>query len=274
LPDDLILVFQHPDRLRFYSLKGGIAMDSQIEQTLSALRKRHINGTFARNLEDASQIILDLIPVDATVGIGDSTTLRQLGVLDELKGRGTKVLMGHDPQLAHLNHEDVEKVCLDILKQATVCDVFLTGTHALTKDGRLVNVDATGNRVAGMFWGHPLSIIVVGKNKIVENLDEAFHLIRHVIAPSHIHMKVAKKGSKKVRTPCAETGDCSDCRSSDRRCNIFTIIESKPKRTNINVIIVGIDLGLGWNTSWPQERIMNIKENYKKFVHYLKKDMT
>ena len=245
-------------------------MDPQIEKTLAALRKRHINGIFARNHEDASQKILDLIPVDATVGMGDSTTIRQLGVLAKLKRRGTKVLMSHDPQLFHLNPEDIDKVRLDILIQATVCDVFLTGTNALTQDGRIVNVDATGNRVAGMFWGHPLSIIVVGKNKIVENLDEAFHLIRHVTAPNHIYMKAAKKGSIKARTPCAETGECADCRSSDRRCNIFSIIESKPKRTNINVIITDVDMGLGWNTSWTRERIMNIKENYKKFVHFLK----
>jgi hypothetical protein len=246
-------------------------MDPIIEETLSALRKRHIKGIFARNLEDANQKILNMIPADAVVGIGDSTTLRQLGAITELKKRGTKVLMGHDPELYHANHKDIEKARVDILKQATVCDVFLTGTNALTQDGRIVNVDATGNRVAGMFWGHPLSIIVVGKNKIVGNLDEAFHVIRHVIAPNHIYIRTVELGRKKIRTPCAKTGECSDCRSSDRRCNIFTIIESKPKRTTINVIIIDTDLGLGWNTSWSQKRIMNIQKNYKRFRHYPKK---
>ncbi len=245
-------------------------MDLQIERTLASLRKRRINGIFAQNNEEACQRILNLIPADAVVGIGDSTTIRQLGVLTELGKRGTKVLMAHDPQLAHVHHEDLEKVRIDILRQATVCDVFLTGTNALTEDGRLVNVDATGNRVAGMFWGHPISIMVVGKNKIVGNLDEAFDLVRHIIAPNHIYIKSAELGRKKVRTPCAKTGECSDCASSDRRCNIFSIIEGKPKRTEINVIIVDADLGLGWNVSWPQERIMNIRENYKKFVYLLK----
>lgn len=246
-------------------------MDPQIEETLSALRSRHIGGIFARDLEDANQKILNLIPVDATVGIGDSTTLRQLGVLAELKKRGTKVLAAHDPELIKSGHKDLEQMRMDILRQATVCDIFLTGTNALTRDGRFVNVDATGNRVAGMFWGHPLSIIVVGKNKIVENLDEAFHLVRHVIAPNHIYIRTVELGRKEIRTPCAKTGECSDCRSSDRRCNIFSIIESKPKRTTINAIIVDADLGLGWNPSWPRERILNIQNNYKRFRSYLKK---
>lgn len=245
-------------------------MDLQIERTLVALRKRHINGIFAQNYEEACLKVLNLIPVDAVVGIGDSTTIRQLGVLTKLKKRGTKVLDKNDPQLARSNYKDLEKVRVDIVRRATVCDIFLTGTNALTQDGRLVNVDATGNRVAGMFWGHPISIVIVGKNKIVKNLDEAFHLVRYIIAPNHIHIRSAELGGKKARTPCAETGECSDCRSADRRCNIFSIIEGKPKRTVINVIIVHADLGLGWNTSWSQEHIMNIKENYKKFVNTLK----
>ena len=76
-----------------------------------------------------------------------------------------------------------------------------------------------------MFWGHPLSIIVVGKNKIVENLDKAFQLLRNVIAPNHIYLRAAKAGGKKAQTPCAKTGVCSGCRSNDRRCSGFSIFE-------------------------------------------------
>jgi len=52
-----------------------------------------------------------------------------------------------------------------------------------------------------MFWGHPVSIMVVGRNKIVADLEEAFHLIRHVIAPNHIYIKAVELGGKKLRTP-------------------------------------------------------------------------
>ena len=150
-------------------------------------------------------------------------------------------------------------------KETTLSDVFLTGTNALTQDGRLVNVDAVGNRVAGMFWGHPLSIIIAGRNKIVRDLDEAFHRIRNIIAPNHFKIRAAL-GGRKRETPCVVTGECNDCRAKDRGCNIFTVIESKPSQTNLNVILVNRDLGLGWDPSWPEERIAAIAANYKKLV--------
>ena len=130
----------------------------------------------------------------------------------------------------------------------------------------MVNVDAQGNRVAGMFWGHPLSILVVGRNKIVANLDEALNRIRTVIAPRHFYIRTALLGGRRRETPCVATGECSDCRSMDRGCNIFTIIEGKPSRTEIHVIVVNRDLGLGWDPSWPKERIDRILSEYKKFV--------
>jgi len=234
-------------------------MNTDIEQTLASLKSRHINGIFAENSDDAHFNVLRLIPKDAVVGIGDSTSIRQMGIPQTLKERGTKVLDAFDPKDDQHYHDRV-------VKEATICDVFLTGTNAITQDGRLVNVDAAGNRVAGMFWGHPISIVVVGKNKIVRDLNEAFYRIRNIIAPNHIRIKSTELGATKFRTPCVATGECSDCKTIDRGCNIFTIIEGKPFRTDLNVVIVNEDLGLAWDTSWPQRRIKEILENYKKFV--------
>jgi len=241
-------------------------MDIHTEQTLASLKSRHINGFFAVNSDEACLKVLDLIPRDAVVGIGDSTAIRQVGIPQALKERGTKVLDGFDPQETQINPQNAQVRHDQIIREATVCDVFLTGTNAITQDGRLVNVDAAGNRVAGIFWGHPISIVVVGRNKIVRDLDEAFHRIRNIIAPNHIRIRCAELDGRKFGTPCVATGECSDCRATDRACNIFTIIEGKPFRTNLNVVIVNEDLGLGWDTSWPKDRIMKIVESYKQFV--------
>lgn len=241
-------------------------MDTNIEKILSSLRSRHIKGIFAEDYEEANQKILALIPLHATVGIGDSTSMRQLGILRALRERGTKILNPFEPKAEEISVEDFRQRRARVLKDATFSDVFLTGTNALTQDGKLVNVDATGNRVAGMFWGHPLSIIVVGRNKIVKNLDEALQRIRNIIAPSHFRIRTDELGGRERKTPCVVTGRCNDCRAEDRGCNIFTIIEGKPSQTNLNVILVNQDLGLGWDPSWPQERISKILDNYKKFV--------
>lgn len=241
-------------------------MDVQIKEILSSLRSRHIKGIFAENSEDAIRKILSLIPNDAIVGIGDSTTMRQLGIPQALKERGTRVLDPFERKETSTNPKEAFQFHRRTLKEATVSDVFVTGTNAITRDGRLVNIDAVGNRVAGMFWGHPASIIAVGRNKIVKDLDEAFYRIRNLIAPNHVRIRSVELGGGNSNTPCAVTGKCSDCRASDRICNICTIIEGKPFFTDLNVVIVNEDLGLGWDPCWPQSRVMQILENYKKFV--------
>lgn len=241
-------------------------MDVQVEKTLAALHARHIKGVFAKNLDEGRDEVLNLIPLNATVGIGDSTAIRQMGLPRTLRKRGTTVLDAFDQHEEKMHQKDSKQRHTRIITEATICDVFLAGTNAITQDGRLINVDAVGNRVAGMVWGHPLSVVVVGRNKIVRDLNEAFHRIRNIIAPNHARIRSTELGGGEMKTPCVKTGECVDCRAIDRICNVFTIIEGKPFLTNLTVVIVNEDLGLGWDPSWAPSRIRRIIEEYKKFV--------
>ena len=90
--------------------------------------------------------------------------------------------------------------------------------------------------------------------------------IRNIIAPTHFRIRSGELGGRKRKTPCVATGVCNDCRSKERGCNIYTIIEGKPAGVDLHVIVVNTDLGLGWDPSWPHERIAKIREEYKKFV--------
>jgi len=234
-------------------------MEKTITMTLRSLEARGFKGFYAKDREEAKVKILSLIPQGVVVGIGDSTTIRQIGIIDELKRKGFKVLDGFYRGISWEIHDE-------LVRESMLCDVFLTGTNAVTLDGRLVNVDGVGNRVAGMFYGHPISIVAVGRNKLVENLDKAFHRIRSLIAPNHIRIRSTELGGRMFKTPCTTTGICNDCRSKDRACNVFTIIEGKPMRTNINVVIINEDLGLAWDDSWPKERVSRIIEEYKRYV--------
>lgn len=234
-------------------------MDENVATTLKSLKSRGLKGFYAEDREEAKVKILSLIPQEAVVGISDSTTLGQIEIIEELKRRGTKVLDGFYRGISRSLHRK-------LVKQASVCDIFLSGTNAVTLDGRLINVDAVGNRVAGIFHGHPTSIVAVGRNKLVENLDKALHRIKSIIAPNHIRIRSVELGGRKVETPCVATGKCNDCRSKDRMCNVFTIIEGKPLRTDIYVVIINDDLGLAWDESWPKERIFGTIEEYKKHV--------
>ena len=117
-------------------------LDKDIEQTIASLHSRHINGIFARNSQEARVIILSLIPAGAIVGIGDSTAIRQLGIPQVLKKRGIKVLDAFEPHVTTIDPKDAQVNHDKTIIEATISDVFLTGTNAITQDGRLVNMGA------------------------------------------------------------------------------------------------------------------------------------
>jgi hypothetical protein len=195
------------------------------------------------DMDTAAKKVLDMIPTDARVGTGGSMTIRQLGLRDQLLKRGN--IQAFRP--GQVPPEDFRRL---------PSDIFLTSSNAVTLDGKLVNIDATGNRVANMIFGPPRVILVIGQNKIVSNVEEAIKRIKYVIAPFH-GMTMG------IQAPCAKTGECSDCKSPGRICNITTIIEKKPRMTEIAIILVGQDLGLGWDPDWPDKRREKIASAYR-----------
>jgi hypothetical protein len=234
-------------------------MQKTIEKTLKALRKREFKAWYAATADEAQAIVLGMTPLDAVVGIGDSSTVRQLEIVEALKARGNSVINPFDISKVPWDKETLFEFLFWPSLAAMLCDVFLTGSNAVTEDGQIVNTDGVGNRVAGMFWGHQKVILVIGQNKITENVEEAIKRIKNVIAPEHIR----RKGGS---SPCTVTGHCHDCRGEKRVCAVTTVIEHKPLTTEINVVIAGEDLGLGWDKSWPVERIDAIASRHDPFV--------
>lgn len=189
------------------------------------------------------------------IGIGDSATVRQIGIIEELEKKGFNIL---NPFSRRLAANDVKITAHDdISRKIFACDVLLTGTNAITSDGKLINVDAVGNRVASMIFGPRKVYIVAGRNKIVKDIDEAFYRIKSLIAPFHAR-------TKDLPTPCAQVGKCVDCNVPMRICNVTSIMEKRPWRTEILVVLVDADLGLGWDERWNEARIQKIKSNYER----------
>ena len=73
--------------------------DEQVEGIIKALKRNRFDAKLAGNTEEARRIILKVIPADAVVGIGDSATVRQTGVLPELEKRGTKIINPFLPEI-------------------------------------------------------------------------------------------------------------------------------------------------------------------------------
>jgi hypothetical protein len=234
-------------------------MDQAITRTIKALGRREIIGWAAENAAEAREIVLRIVPPDAVVGTGDSTSVRQIGVVAALEARGNRLINGFAVPSQVTDVRSLFDNSFWPMLEATLCDVFLTGSNSLTEDGRLVNVDGAGNRVAGMVWGHPTCVLIVGRNKIVRDLDEAMDRVKNVIAPEHLRRKGAP-------TPCTKSGHCHDCQGPAKVCAVTTIIERKPPHTDINVVIVNEDLGLGWDRMWPEERIESIVARHEEFM--------
>jgi len=221
-------------------------MNSQMQMTLKSLADNEFDVKLAEDSGNAKKMILEMMPKNGVVGVGGSATIRQITIVDELIRRGLKVL-----STSGLPEDERNKV----RKAALLSDVFLTSTNAVTLDGRLVNTDGIGGRVAAMIFGPGKVLFVIGKNKIVENLDEAFHRIKNLIAPYHAR-------SRGYEAPCAVSGRCTECRAPGRVCRITTILEKRPRMTDTTIVMVDEDLGLSWDESWPAERIKAIKSKY------------
>lgn len=218
---------------------------TDIETAINALRVNNFKVEYVEKAKDAIPVILNLIPADASIEMAGSISVAELGLLDMLRQRGNKGL--EFPKPGENFFEEMRKNRKDVL---------LASTNAVTLDGKLVNTDGMGNRVACMFFGVKQVVLLVGANKIVRNLEEALDRVQKTIAPYH-----AKYIG--LNTPCASTGQCEDCDSPQRICNITTILSKRPPSIDFTIVLTGDDLGLGWDPDWPEDRIEKITSAYR-----------
>jgi hypothetical protein len=217
--------------------RSKLPMEAKIQRLTGRLRENNIPAVYVENRREARVRVMSMIPDGSVVGLGDSLTLKQIGVIDALE-EGNYIFL--DPWRPGTPVEEN----IRLKRMALTSDVFVTGTNAVTLDGKIVNVDGHGNRVAAMLFGPDKVIIVVGINKIVENLDTALQRIRNEAAP----MNVKRHPDFDPMPPCGTTGICSDCSSPWRICNKTVIIERQYDNSKykpvITVVIVGEELGI------------------------------
>lgn len=220
---------------------------NSMETVVKALRLNNFDPViYVEKARDAGPVIVDMIGPNDTIEMAGSMSVSQLGILDLLRKRGNQGL--DFPKPGELSFEEMRK--------NPRRDILLVSTNAVTRDGKLVNTDGMGNRVACMVFGVKKVILLIGANKIVRDVEEAMDRIQNVIAPFH-----AKYIG--VDTPCALTEECCDCDSPQRICNVTTIITKKPPSVEFAIVLTGEDLGLGWDPDWPEERIESIKAAYR-----------
>lgn len=194
----------------------------------TALIERGFGAFYCATKEDALNKALDLIPEYASVTWGGCKSAEEIGLIDALQKGKYQVL---DRNTAKTPEERTA-----IMKQAFTCDVFVTGSNAITETGELVNIDGIGNRVAAMTYGPEHVIVIAGMNKLVPNVMEAANRARNTAAPIN-----AQRFD--IKTPCKIDGTCHDCNSPDSICTYIVRTRRCKPEGRIKIILVGETLG-------------------------------
>lgn len=206
-----------------------IDMDIEIINKLKKnFKLRNIDVKYFETLSEAKIYILNIIPLNSTIGIGHSATLQKINLTTSLLEKGFIV---YDKELAKNNEE-----CKELKKKALITEWYITGSNAISTDGRIVNVDHSGNRVAAITFGPDKVLIVVGINKIVNTLEDAIKRVKNIACPLN-----AKRAG--FNPPCVELSKCIDCTSKERVCNVLSIVEGQSDPSRIKILIVNEDCG-------------------------------
>jgi len=207
-------------RQRFYRLR--------CKKAAKSLKANGFEAVVAQDGQDAVQSVLDVISPEDVVGLPGTVTARQLQLQKALREQGNEVV-------EHWVEGSAEEIRQRRIRQLN-SDVLLTGTNALTLDGKLVNIDGTGNRVAAMIFGPPRVVVVAGANKICHDKEEAVARAKRIAGPINA-LRLD------TESPCAKTGYCVDCDSPNSICRITTVIDREPGQTEITVVLVPEQLG-------------------------------
>ena len=203
-----------------------------IDELKAALASRGIELVHAADGREALRLVLERIPKGATVMNGGSATLEDIGLLDALRDGAYKWLR---PAIAATNEREERT---RRRRQAVTADWLVGGVNAITLSGEIVNVDGSGNRLAGYAFGAGKVILVAGVNKVVPDLTAALDRIRNTAA-----VQECRKLEKS--TPCAITGRCDNekCRGPERQCGKILIIENEKIAGRITLVLIGERLG-------------------------------
>jgi len=198
-------------------------------KVVKALESRFFEAWYFSETGEAVEKVFSLIPKTDTVSWGGSFTTAALNLQGIAVERGYKVI---DRDKAASPEERTE-----LMRQALLCDTFLTGTNAISEDGQLVNIDGFGNRVAAMIYGPKQVIVVAGMNKVAKTVMDAANRARTIAAPANTQR------FPNIKTPCNETGACADCLSPDSICTYIVRTRICKPKGRIKVILIGKDLG-------------------------------
>ena len=195
------------------------------QKVIKGLASRNMTGYYAATKEEALKTALALIPEGSTVTMGGGMSVHEIGLFKAMKEGNYNFIDRNEAA-------DRRAAML----QAYDADVYLMSANAITEDGVMVNIDGNANRVSALAYGPKKVVMIVGMNKVCDDIDGAMKRARNVAAP----INAQRFG---LTTPCAKTGSCFDCKSPDTICCEFLITRFSNHKDRIHVILVNDSLG-------------------------------
>lgn len=228
------------EKNRYYRIRTKKVVDN--------LKDKFVDSHFASESGQALSQVIELLPEKGKIGIGDSMTLHQIGLIEWFKDRNeyqvfNPFLWSKDGSYIYDSHERYE-----LMRKALVSDVFLASANAITLNGEIIIVDGHGNRVAATIFGPSHAILVTGSNKIVKDIPSGLERIKEECAPLNAIRHFEKHKFREL--PCAKDGSCVDCQSELRICRKTVIINGQSpgffigEEKGLSVILVGESLGI------------------------------
>jgi len=221
--------------------------EERAKRVVAKLQKMNVSAIYTSTREKALAAVMGMIPEGAKVARGDSISVDQVGVIDELKRQNCNEVIDPFERDAEGRTILKGKERRHAQREAFFADVFITGANAITLDGKVVSTDAVGNRVAPVIFGPEKVVLVIGANKIVKDLESALRRIHEIAAPINAKRHALKHHVPEFgQLPCVVTGVCTDCNHEWRICRYTIIIEGSmlTEKDRINVVLVGEELGI------------------------------
>lgn len=199
------------------------------QKMIKHLEHRHFDAYYCATGKEATEKVIQLIPDGSSVTWGGTMTIRNLGIPELLKQRGTLDVWDRDSV-------ETPEEKQDMYHRAFHADYYLSSANAITEDGVIVNIDGNGNRVAAITWGPQHVIFVIGMNKVTQDAEAALKRARSTASP----INAARFD---INTPCQIDGLCHNCNSPQSICNYIHFLRNSSKPGRIIVILVGETLG-------------------------------
>lgn len=199
------------------------------EKMIKNLRRRNMEAFYCPTAQDAVAQVQALIADGSSVTWGGSMTIRDMGLPQALRERGTLEVLDRDMV------EDAQEKQQMYLK-AFSADVYLSSANAISEDGVIVNIDGNGNRVAAITWGPRMVIFVIGLNKVATTVQDAISRARSTASPIN-----AQRFD--ISTPCHNDGVCHNCNSPESICSYIHLLRNSRNGNRHKVVLVGENLG-------------------------------